>query len=109
MAAKEGVIVSPGRSGIPVSLSDRPFYVRAFYNTGQFFARKPLGGFGVVVIGLVVFAAIFADVISRYDPSESCSVIKPACTEAQKAQRTVCATGPVTTNGPIYVCLEEEL
>jgi peptide/nickel transport system permease protein len=109
MAANEGVIVKPGSGGVPISLSDRPFYARILYNVGQFFVRKPLGGFGVIVIGMVVFAAVFADVISRYDPSESFSVVKPACTEAQAAQITVSATGQVTTNGPIDVCFDEAL
>lgn len=36
----------------------------------HFAARKPLGGFGVALIGLVVAVAVLAPVIQRYDPDE---------------------------------------
>jgi peptide/nickel transport system permease protein len=72
----------------------------------RFFRQKPLGGFGVVVIALVVFAALSADLISRYDPSVSFSVVKPPCTEAQASEITVSDTGKVATHPPITVCFD---
>src|SRR6185436_16894554 len=94
-------------SGLVVSWSDRPWYRRALHSSGQFFLRKPLGGFGVVVIGLVVFAALFADVISRYDPGESFSVVKPKCTADESKQIEVAVTAQVTTHPPLSVCFDE--
>lgn len=54
---------------IPRSISDRPFAYRVLYHIGQFFVRKPLGGFGIFIIALVVFAALFAEYIDRYPPN----------------------------------------
>lgn len=109
MASNPGAIDIATTAGIPRSASDRPLLRRILSNVGQFFVRKPLGGFGVVVIGIVIFAALSADLISRYDPSESFSVDKPACTAAQSAQITVSATGQVTTHPPLDVCFDNEL
>lgn len=78
MAQEQAVMERPGTFGVPRSLSDRPVYVRAMVHTGRFFRYKPLGGFGVVVIALCVFAAIFADVIDRYDPEEIFKAPNPA-------------------------------
>ncbi|MEJ5220722.1 MAG: ABC transporter permease [Tepidiforma sp.] len=78
MAQEQAVMERPGTIGVPRSLSDRPVYVRAMVHTGRFFRNKPLGGFGVVVIALCVFAAIFADVIDRYDPEEIFKAPNPA-------------------------------
>ncbi|MCX7618822.1 ABC transporter permease [Tepidiforma sp.] len=78
MAQEQAVMERPGTFGVPRSLSDRPVYVRAMVHTGRFFRNKPLGGFGVVVIALCVFAAIFADVIDRYDPEEIFKAPNPA-------------------------------
>lgn len=52
----------------PRSLSDRPFYVRWLTHSYRFMVGKPLGGFGVFLIALVFIAAIFAPLLSRYDP-----------------------------------------
>ena len=110
MASNQGTIESPAPPiGFERSFQDKPVYERVLISVGRFFARKPLGGFGVVVIGLVAFAALFADLISRYDPGESFSVVKPECTAAQAAQITVSATGQITTTPPLSVCFDPAL
>lgn len=68
MAQEQAVLDRPGAHGIPRSLSDRPAPMRALIQTGRFFRNKPLGGFGVIIIALCVFAAIFGNQIQRYDP-----------------------------------------
>ncbi len=55
---------------IPRSMSDRPWLVRWGINSGRFFRNKPLGGFGMIVIFAIVGAAVFAPLVSRYDPVE---------------------------------------
>jgi len=52
------------------SLSDRPFLYRALVQIGRFLRGKPLGTFGVFVIGLIVFCAIFAGQLQRYNPTD---------------------------------------
>ena len=78
MASEQGTL--DGTGYVPLSLSDKPIYRRIPAQCLRFFVRKPLGGFGIVVIFLVVTAALSADYISRYDPSESFAVEKPTCT-----------------------------
>lgn len=87
MAQEQAVLDIPGSAGVPRSLSDRPWLVRAAVHTGRFFRSKPLGGFGVVIIALCVFAAIFAEAIERYDPEVIFKSVNPAYDEelAQKA------------------------
>lgn len=68
MAQEQAVLDIPGSGDVPRSLSDRPWIQRALVQTGRFFRTKPLGGFGVIVIFLCVFAAIFAEGIQRYEP-----------------------------------------
>jgi peptide/nickel transport system permease protein len=65
--AQDTTVQLPGVD-IPRSISDRSLPYRLGYHILQFFVRKPLGGFGIVIIALIVFAAIFADYIERYDP-----------------------------------------
>ena len=109
MASRQVAIDSALPVGIPLSLSDRPVYRRMLHSIGQFFLRKPLGGFGVIIIGLVVFAALSADLISRYEPDKSFSAVKSECTAAQAAQITVSATGQVTVTGPLDICFDPVL
>src|SRR3954453_10694872 len=106
MAKQEGAIDIAGLPGIPRSNSDRPFAARAIRGAGHFMVRKPLGGFGVIVIALVIAAAISANVISRYDPEESFSVDKPTCTETQAAEITVSDTGEITKADNLSVCFD---
>ena len=44
--------------GVPKSNNDRPFPVRATRAVGHFMISKPLGGFGIVVILIVVAMAV---------------------------------------------------
>jgi len=67
--AQETSVPLPGVD-VPRSISDRPFPYRFAYHSGQFFLRKPLGGFGIIIIALIVFAAVFADYIERHNPEE---------------------------------------
>ena len=53
----------------PRSLSDSPFLVRSVRNSLNFLRTKPLGAVGVFIILLMVFAALTAPIISRYNPS----------------------------------------
>jgi peptide/nickel transport system permease protein len=78
MAQEQAVLDRPGTFGIPKSLSDRPVAIRALVHTGRFFRNKPLGGFGVIVIALCIFAAVFADVIDRYHPEVIFKAPNPA-------------------------------
>jgi peptide/nickel transport system permease protein len=50
------------------SISDRPFAYRFLWHTGQFFVRKPLGGFGIFIIFGMIFMALAAPLIDRYPP-----------------------------------------
>jgi peptide/nickel transport system permease protein len=68
MATQQTVDPKLAQSDILRSLSDRPFAMRALIQSQRFMLNKPLGGFGVFLIFLVVFGALFADVIQRYDP-----------------------------------------
>lgn len=68
MTQEQAVLDRPGSGHIRRSLSDRPLWVRYLIQTGRFFRTKPLGGFGVIIIALCVFAAIFGNQIERYDP-----------------------------------------
>lgn len=74
--AHDQVLEGPG-VGAPRSLSDRPFYQRWAIHAGRFITQKPLGGVGVAIILIMVFAAIFAPYISRYDPGEVFSKVNP--------------------------------
>lgn len=78
MAQDQAVMERPGTFGVPRSLSDRPIYIRALVHIGRFFRNKPLGGFGVIIIALCVFAAAFAEVIDRYDPEQRFFATNPA-------------------------------
>lgn len=69
------------RLGIPKSNSDRPWAVRTLRSSANFMISKPLGGFGVVVIAIMVAMAAFAPLVSRYDPDESFSKPNPAFRE----------------------------
>ncbi|MCC6960370.1 MAG: ABC transporter permease [Dehalococcoidia bacterium] len=64
------------------SLSDRPVLVRWAVHFGRFFRTKPLGGVGVVIIGLCLFAGIFGGMIDRYDPERVFTQVNPAFDEA---------------------------
>jgi peptide/nickel transport system permease protein len=112
MAQQQSAIDLPGSTGFPRSLSDRPFVVRLLVHSGRFMVSKPLGGFGVIVIALVVFAALSASWISRYDPAESFVVDKPACTPEQVKQIAVVGDPPgrtIETHPPIDVCFDPVL
>lgn len=96
MAQEQGVINLP--AGIPRSLSDRPLALRALVQVGQFFVRKPLGGFGVVLIAAVVFMALFAPAVGRYGPEEVSTSSSPECPEATLetvVARTDCYSPPL--------------
>src|SRR5512143_3598319 len=108
MAADPTILDIP-HGGLVVSWSDRPWHQRALHSTGSFFVRKPLGGFGVVVIATVVLAAVFAPAVSRYDPARSFSASKPACTPDQVKEIEVSPTGQITAHPPISVCFDEAL
>lgn len=76
--AQQPIAVERIPAELPRTLSDRPWFVRAAVHTGRFFRTKPLGGFGVVVIVALVFVAVFADRLSRYDPMQVFEVPNPA-------------------------------
>jgi peptide/nickel transport system permease protein len=67
MAQEQGVILGPA-IGVPRSRSDRPLIQRMPLAALDFARRKPLGAFGFFLIFLCVFAALFAPLVSRYDP-----------------------------------------
>ena len=57
-----------------LDLNSRKWTVRSLANAavalGQFFKQKPLGAFGALVLVIMVVLAIFAGLISQYDPTE---------------------------------------
>ena len=108
MASSEGAI--GGGVAVQPSRRDRPLVVRALAQVGDFYRRKPLGGFGVTVIAVVILAAVFADVIDRYDPGQSHSVPKPQCTPAQADEIQVAVTGQVMSIADnLTVCFDPAL
>ena len=78
MAQDQAVLERPAPVPIRRSLSDRPVWVRWAVHFGRFFRSKPLGGIGVVIIGLCVFAAIFGNLIDRYNPEDIFTRVNPA-------------------------------
>lgn len=88
MAQQESVVSIPG-VGIPRSLSDRPIYVRVPTHVGRFMVQKPLGGFGVVLIVVVILMALLADVIQRHDPENYLAKTSARlCTSQQEVENT---------------------
>jgi len=81
MAQDQAVLDRPGTLGVPRSLSDRPLAWRWAVHSGRFFRQKKLGGIGVVLIALCVFAAIFGDLIDRYDPERLFTKDNPSFNE----------------------------
>jgi len=79
--AQEQVLDRPAPELIRRSLSDRPVWVRWAVHFGRFFRTKPLGGVGVVIIGLCLFAGIFGGMIDRYDPEQVFTQVNPAFDE----------------------------
>lgn len=78
MAQDQAVLDRPAPTPIRRSLSDRPLAVRWSVHFGRFFRSKPLGGIGVVIIGLCLFAGVFGSLIDRYDPEEIFTQVNPA-------------------------------
>lgn len=77
MAQKQAVLDRPEAFGIRRSLSDRPLGIRMMVHVGRFFRDKPLGGVGVVIIAMCVFAALFGNLIQRYDPADIFTSVNP--------------------------------
>ncbi len=64
--------------GVPFGPSaGPPLPVRWLLNLKSFFVRKPLGGFGLLVIVFMAFIALAADAIERYPPDEVFSAPNP--------------------------------
>jgi peptide/nickel transport system permease protein len=80
MAQGESTVQVPGVD-IPRSLSDRPLPVRILVQIGRFYRTKPLGGFGVTLIMVVIIMAVFAPVFARYDPTVALDHPNPAFDE----------------------------
>ncbi len=77
MTQEQAVLERPDTIQVRRSLSDRPLPMRMLVHVGRFFRSKPLGGAGVVIIALCVFAALFADTIERYDPEDIFKTTNP--------------------------------
>ena len=54
--------------GVPRVWSDRSLWARASVGIVRFLKSKPLGTFGILVIGVMLIMAIFANQLDRYDP-----------------------------------------
>lgn len=76
MAQEPSVLNLPGAVVTP-SLSDRPLPVRWAKSSGHFLVTKPIGTLGLFFIVLTIGAAIFAPLISRYDPNRSFQAENP--------------------------------
>ncbi len=88
--------------GMRRSLSDRPGWQRTLVHSGHFFARKPLGGAGVVLIFAVLFMAAFAGIVSPHNPEAVAKVSRPACDAATERliQEAITAGTPLPLNAP---------
>src|ERR1700704_155123 len=56
---------------------ERWFLLRWLATLGSFFAKKPLGGLGLVIIVFVIVIAVAAPAIDRYPPGEVFTVKNP--------------------------------
>ncbi|MEX2081449.1 MAG: ABC transporter permease [Dehalococcoidia bacterium] len=81
MAQTTTAVELPGTGDYRKSMSDRPMVVRWLLNFWRFMITKPLGGFGVVVIALVVLAAVLAPWASRYDSERIFVAVNPCYNE----------------------------
>ena len=72
MALNQQTLAIPQAGSRPVH---RP--LRVARSVGTFVRRRPLGAVGFLLIGLMVFAAVFAPFVSRYDPNEAFSHPNP--------------------------------
>ena len=69
--------------------NERPIPQRLLRALGIFIRRRPLGAFGFLMIGGVVFLAIFAPFVSRYDPQRAFTRPNPAFDEQLYEQSLV--------------------
>jgi peptide/nickel transport system permease protein len=70
-------------------LSDRPVYVRWAFSTLRFIKTKPLGAFGLLIILIIGFMAVFADYVDRYGPRDVIRVPPTVCKPEQIEDKTV--------------------
>ena len=92
MARAEDAILAG--TGLRRSLSDRPLAVRYLVGLGRFMRAKPLGAFGLVIIVLLVFMAVFAGQIDRYGPEEISRVPTRNCLPEQVEDQNVACFSP---------------
>ncbi|MCC7365193.1 MAG: ABC transporter permease [Dehalococcoidia bacterium] len=76
-------------SGIPLSMRDRPFPLRALSSLSRFMRTKPLGAFGLVLIVVLLMMAVLANVIDRVDPDAIVREPAKNCTPEQVEDRSV--------------------
>ncbi|MGE3076030.1 MAG: ABC transporter permease [Dehalococcoidia bacterium] len=75
--AQENAVLDRTAPTVRRSLSDRPLVVRYLIETGRFFRTKPLGGFGVIIIAVCVFLALFGNQVDRCDPETIFKSVNP--------------------------------
>ncbi len=88
MSQEQGVIAGPP-IGVPRTRSDRPVFQRMPLAVLDFTRRKPLGAFGFLLIFICIFAALFAPLVSRYDPERSFTKPNPGFDEQLYEQSLV--------------------
>lgn len=88
MAQQQAVIEQPTAPAYR-SRSDRPTVVRWTLAFLSFFKDKPLGGFGALLIILMISVAFLAPVIQRYDPNQIFETPNPAFDPAIAARAEV--------------------
>jgi peptide/nickel transport system permease protein len=81
-------------AGIPRSLSDRSSAQRFLINLGHFLRTKPLGAFGLFIIVIIGFMAIFANVIDRVGPEVISRAPARNCLPEEVEDRTVDCFSP---------------
>ncbi len=76
MAQDQSVLNLPGATVAP-SISDRSLPMRWAYGTWRFLVTRPIGAFGLFLIAITIAAAVFAPLVSRYDPDRTFSSVNP--------------------------------
>jgi peptide/nickel transport system permease protein len=65
MSARDDTVVAARQNNPPSA------YARSWHNAMRFTKRQPLGAFSFAVLLLLVFTAVFADLVAPYDPLQN--------------------------------------
>ncbi|MEX0784525.1 MAG: ABC transporter permease [Dehalococcoidia bacterium] len=80
MAQDQSVLNLPG-TAVQGSVSDRSLPVRWAHGSWSFIVGRPIGAVGLFLIVITIGAAVFAPLVSRYDPDKTFTTANPAFRE----------------------------